>query len=143
MKILGIDYGDIRIGLAISDDSHKIVLPLKTIVKKDKYTIKPAIAEIKEIIKNNNIEKIVLGNPLNMDGTKGERAIKTEEFKERLHRNFKRLEISLWDERLTSFEAESILKESMVNRKKISLAVDQVAAMLILQTFLEKENNGK
>jgi len=154
MKILGIDYGDIRIGISISDDSQKIALPLKTIVKKDENTIKPAIAELKEIIKINDIEKIVLGNPLNMNGTKGIRAIKTEDFKERLHRNFKKIEIILWDERLTSIQAENILKEMNSQdawaSSKRSLrpareksAVDQIAATLILQTFLDKENNGK
>ncbi|MCL1924931.1 MAG: Holliday junction resolvase RuvX [Defluviitaleaceae bacterium] len=139
-KILGIDYGEIRIGVAISDETNTIALPFKTLIKKDEYTIKPLISELKELIKAENIEKIILGNPLNMNGTKGDRALKTEDFKERLHRNFKKLEIILWDERLTSVQAEKILIETG-NKERQN--IDQVAATLILQAYLDKENNGK
>ena len=141
--ILGLDYGDKRIGVAISG-FELTALPLKTIIKKDEFTIKPAVAEIKKIIIERNICKIVLGYPINMNGTKSSQTLKIEDFKERLHRNFKTLDIVLHDETLTSFEAEEILLSKYKYIKKED--VDMVAATLMLQDYLNsksKENDGK
>lgn len=141
--ILGIDFGYKRVGLALSDLKGEVVIPFKTIVRKDEFTIKPVVAEIKQIVKDKNIQKMILGYPLNLDKTKSSLTIEVESFRERLYRNIKKIEIILFEEHLTSAEAYEILKAKNKNIKKGE--IDMVAATLILQDYLNsktKENNG-
>lgn len=123
--------------MAISDTFNRLALPLLTITRKDKYTIKPYVAEIGDILKENNISAIVLGLPKNMNNTLGSRAKATLEFKERLHRNFKKTEIILWDERLSTNMAERLLHEQNISAKKQKEIVDQLSACIILQNYLD------
>lgn len=136
-RLLGLDYGDIHIGVAISDPLGSFSLPLTTIVKKDKNTIKPAVKEIGELIKAYDITKIIVGYPKNMDDTLGDRAHITQEFKERLERNFKKIEIKLWDERLTTQMAREILAEQNIHGKAQKEVLDQVSASIILQDYMD------
>lgn len=135
-RFLSIDYGDKNIGLAVSDTSNSIALPLLTITRKDKYTIKPYVSQIGSILKEHNITTIVLGFPKNMDNTLGERAKITLDFKDRLHRNFKKIDIVLWDERLSTNLAERLLREQNIPAVKQKNVIDQLSACIILQDFL-------
>lgn len=136
-RVLAIDYGDKNIGLAITDPLGIMAVPLLTIVRKDIHTIKPYVAQIGEIIKENNVGLIVVGLPKNMNGTLGERAEITQDFAERLSRNFKKVEILLWDERLSSVSASRILSEQNIKAKNQKQLIDQVSACIILQNYMD------
>ena len=137
MRYLGLDLGSKTLGIAISDTTLTIANSVKTIYFKDEdydSLIKP----LEEIIKENNITKIVLGYPLNMNGTIGPRAEITLEFKQKLEDNFK-IEVILQDERLTSVISNQVLINADISRKKRKKKVDKIAASLILQGYLDKE----
>ena len=129
------DYGEKRTGVAISDELGLIANPVKTIVQLNKKLL---IDEILQIIKENNIEKVIIGKPLNMNGTQGERAQKTIEFAKALEKKAN-IAIELIDERLTTVSAHNILNESNVcGSKKRKNIIDTVAAVIILQQYLDK-----
>ncbi len=136
-KILGLDYGSKTVGVAISDELGLIASGVETITRDNEISIKKTIKRLEEIIKENNVKKIVLGYPKNMDGSEGERCQKTAEFKARLERNFKKVEVVLWDERLSTKFVTNILIESKVNKKEHKKVVDKMAAMYILQGYLD------
>jgi len=131
-RILGLDYGDKRIGVAISDPLKITAQGLEIINRPNIYTIKPAVARIKEIIREYQVSTIVLGYPLNMDGTIGTRAKITLDFKERLHRNFKKIQIVLEDERLSSKAVEKVLNPDK------NTYTDHAVAAYILQGYLNR-----
>ncbi len=136
MRYLGIDYGRARIGLSISDPTGSLAQPL-TILKN-----RPGIVEeIKEIAASYGVEKIVMGLPLNMNGKAGKMAQETEDFASRL-REVTGLPVETVDERLSSWEAHSIMKEAGLNRKKRSQKADKVAATIILQRYLERHKDA-
>ncbi len=137
MRILGLDYGSKTVGVAISDETCLIATGIETIERQDEQSIKKTIRRLQEIVKEYNVEKIVLGYPKNMDGTEGFRCEKTVEFKNRLERNFKKIEVILWDERLSTSFSTKILFEGNVNQKDHKKVVDKVAAMYILQGYLD------
>lgn len=143
MKVLGIDYGDFTIGLAIYDKDVDFIYPLKTIVREKANILRKSIREIIDIIKKENILEIVVGNPINMDGTIGERVIKVENFVHMLQNKLKTLEgdykITLQDERLTTVEAKELLRKSGVKEKDLKKSIDQVAAEIILNDFKNKK----
>ena len=132
MRILGIDYGDQRIGLALSDLTGTLVGRAWTL---HEWDLDRAVAEIAAVVKENGVGTIVLGLPKNMDGTEGPRAALSREFKEMLEAETG-LPVVLWDERRSSIEAHAILhaagKKERVHRK----TVDAVAASLILEGYL-------
>jgi len=134
MRILGIDYGDRRIGLAISDESATIATPLKVYLSQ---SMRKDLDFVASLCKEKNVDKIILGLPLNMDGTKGERANKTESFGKVLEK-ITVLEVIYKDERLSSVFAERALSESGNKHKKNKELVDTTAAMVILQGYLDK-----
>lgn len=137
MRYLGLDLGSKTLGIAISDSTLTIANVLKTIYfETDNYD--SLIPELKKIIKENNIEKIILGFPLNMNGTIGPRAEITLEFKKKLENNFNK-EVILQDERLTSVISNQVLINADLSRKKRKKKVDGLAASLILQSYLDKE----
>ncbi|MCL2617064.1 MAG: Holliday junction resolvase RuvX [Defluviitaleaceae bacterium] len=138
-RILGLDYGDKTVGVAVSDPLLLTATPLETITRPNDISIKKTVARLSEIIKTYNIHTIVLGYPKNMDGSEGFRCAKTNDFKARLHRNFKRAEIILWDERLTTIQADRYLEA--LNRHKRGRVVDQAAACIILQGYLDYIKN--
>lgn len=144
MKILGIDYGDYSIGLAIYDDSIDFIYPLITIFRKKENIIRKSLVEIEKIIINENIKKIIIGLPLNMDGTKTGRVEKTIEFKNKLQKRIdENIPILFQDERLTTIEAEEILKMNNIKREDFKKNIDQVAATIILNDYKETITNGR
>lgn len=114
---------------------------LETITRKDENKLRQTCARIEELIREYEIETIVLGYPKNMNNTSGERAQKTESFKEMLERRTG-LPVILWDERLTTAAAEQVLIESGVRRENRKAVIDQIAASMILQGYLERQSQS-
>lgn len=139
MRYLGIDLGSKTVGLAISDTTLTIASSLKTILFKDEDYLS-TIDEIKNIIKEYDIQKIILGLPKNMNNTLGERAEITTKYKRILEENTN-IPVIFFDERLTSVISNSILIEADISRKKRKKKVDSIAAQIILQDYLNKEKN--
>ena len=135
MRILGVDYGDHYVGLALSDSTELIASPLTTIYREDEANLKATVRQIRAITEQEGVRQIILGYPKNMNDTIGERAEKTEEFKAMLERRTG-LPVILWDERLTTVEADEILEESGVPRSERKKVIDKIAAGLILQSYL-------
>lgn len=133
MKILGLDYGEARIGVAVSDIFGILATPLDTVCEKDR---EKQLEKVCKIARDNGVEKLVVGNPKHMDGTVGHRAQYTEEFAKDLS---EMLGISyvMWDERLSSTEAHRILESGGVSGKKRKTKVDKIAAVIILQGYLD------
>ena len=136
MRILGLDYGSKTVGVAVSDPLGVTAQRLETIWRKQENKLRRTLAQVEELVKEYEIEKIVLGYPKNMNNTLGERAVKTEAFKEALERRTG-LPVVLWDERLTTVAAERVLIESGVRRENRKKSVDQIAAAMILQGYLD------
>ena len=133
MKILAVDYGDSRTGLAYCDKYESIAAPLGTIFEKSpEKCLQKIIAAAKE----QGSELIVVGHPLNMDGSLGPRAKLCEELAERIERE-SGVKTALWDERVTTVQAIGILNETNVRGKKRKQVVDSVAATLILESYLD------
>ncbi len=132
-RLLGIDPGKKRIGLAISDEDKLVSTPLKTILKKKKFNF---IKEIKEIIEENNIKGIVVGNPLNMDGSKGSSSQSSNDFARNLSNNIS-VPVTMWDERLSSEGAFNLSSNLDVNTSKKVEKLDQNAASFILQGAID------
>ena len=140
MRYLGIDLGRKTIGLAMSDQTCTIASPFKTIFF-DNEDYLSTIDEIKQITKEYEIQKIILGLPKNMNNTLGERAQITMQYKKMLEDNLN-ISVILFDERLTSVISNSILIEADMSRKKRKKKVDSIAAQIILQDYLNKEKNN-
>ena len=132
-RLLGIDPGKNRIGLAISDEDKLVSTPLKTIVKKNNSNF---INEIKQIIDENNIKGIIVGNPINMDGSRGPSAQSANDFAKYLSNNVS-IPISMWDERLSSEGAFNLSSNLDVNITKKVEKLDQNAASFILQGAID------
>ncbi len=135
MRILGLDYGSKTVGVAITDPMGITVQPLKTIVRDRESALRKTLKEIQEIVEDNEVEKIILGLPLNMNDTEGDRAKLTREFAEKLKLRVS-VPIEFEDERLTTMEAAEILDESGVKRCEQKKVIDQLAAQLILEQYL-------
>ena len=133
---MGLDYGSKTVGVSISDALLLTAQGIETIERKEENKLRKTLARIEALIKEYEVEKIVLGLPLNMNDTIGERAQKTLEFKAMLERRTG-LEVVLWDERLTTVEAEQILIESNVRREDRKKYIDKIAAGFILQGYLD------
>lgn len=134
MKYLALDYGEKRIGLAVSDATNTIASSHEFIINNSKrlYNIKKVVDELK-------VTHIVLGLPLLLNGQKGEKAIKVEEFGQEIEEFLEnKVEIIYEDERLTTISAERILIQGDLSRKKRKTKVDSLAATLILQKYLDK-----
>ena len=140
MRYLGIDLGSKTIGLAMSDQTCTIASPITTIFF-DNEDYLSTIDEIKQITKEYEIQKIILGLPKNMNNTLGERAQITMQYKKMLEDNLN-ISVILFDERLTSVISNSILIEADMSRKKRKKKVDSIAAQIILQDYLNKEKNN-
>ncbi len=131
MRILAIDHGDRRFGLAITDPDGVIALPLDVVHGED------ALLEmLPELIADREVERILVGMPLNMDGTVGPRARKVVAFCERLG-DLLGLPVVTWDERLTTFQAEEMLRETGGSPRKRRERVDAVAAQVLLQSWVD------
>ena len=139
MRYLGIDLGSKTVGLALSDITKTIATSYKKIFF-DNEDYESTVPEIKSIIKENDVSKIILGLPKNMNNTLGERAMLTTKYKEMLEKETS-LPVIFMDERLTSVISNNILIEADMSRKKRKKKVDSVAAQIILQDYLNKEKN--
>ena len=137
MKYLGLDLGSKTLGIATSDFTETIATTLKTLYFKDE-NYDSWLEPLEEIISENKIDKIVLGFPKNMDNTIGQRAEITLDFKEKLEKRFQ-IEVILEDERLTSVISNQVLIAADLSRKKRKKKVDGVAAVLILQSYLDRK----
>ena len=136
MRILGLDYGSKTVGVAVSDPLGLTAQAVETIWRKQENHLRQTLARIDELAAEYQVERIVLGYPKNMNNTIGERAEKALEFGEMLKRRTG-IEIVMWDERLTTVEAERTLMESGVRRENRKQYVDQIAAVFILQGYLD------
>ncbi|HET9285620.1 MAG TPA: Holliday junction resolvase RuvX [Candidatus Angelobacter sp.] len=132
-RILAIDYGTRRMGLAVSDPLGITAQGLETLERKNK---RADFGRLERTIREYQVREIVLGNPLRMSGEESTLSQKVAEFAEELRRRFQ-LPVHLWDERLTSAEANRLLRENEVSTKKRAQAVDRMAAVLILQSFMQ------
>lgn len=148
MRVLGLDYGTKTVGVAVSDPLEITAQPLETIERKSAGKLRQTLARIEAIIEEygaagqqEKIEKIVLGYPKNMNNTEGDRCEATMSFKNDLERRTG-LEVVLWDERLTTVEAERILMDSGVRRENRKTYIDKMAAAVILQNYLDSKSNG-
>ncbi|MCI8520624.1 MAG: Holliday junction resolvase RuvX [Clostridia bacterium] len=136
MRILGIDYGDARVGVAVSDALGFMAQGVKTIKNTG---IKQLLNELNEVLTEYKPEKIVIGLPKNMDGTEGFRAEATYKFANKLKTIYEG-EIIFWDERLSSVGAARYLNETNTRGKKRKNVLDTVAACIILEGYLNKNN---
>lgn len=141
-KILGIDYGDFTIGLAIFDLETDFIYPYKTIFRAKANVLRKSIREIAEIVKTENITDIVIGLPLNADGSEGDRVEKVKSFARMLSNGLTNaglyepvIPIVFQDERLTTVEAKSILQERGIPKSEWKKNIDQIAAEIILTDY--------
>jgi putative holliday junction resolvase len=133
--ILAVDFGHARLGLAISDELRFLAHPLETIPAN-----KDSIRRISEIVRDRKIDKVVIGIPRHMSGEIGESAKAALEFVEKLRAKIS-CPVDTWDERLTTAGAERALREAGKKTRKTRNIVDQVAAQMILQSYLDRERN--
>lgn len=136
MKILGLDYGDRRIGVALSDAFGWTAQGLEVI---ERRKLEDDLKRLGDIVKEHGVESIVLGLPKNMNGTVGPRGELSISFAEQLQQSFG-LPVHLWDERLSTVSAERALLEADVSRKKRRQVIDKMAATIILQTYLDYQS---
>lgn len=129
---MALDYGEVRIGVAMTDLLQMIASPFETYIRKD---IQSDINHMCSLIKDNSVKLVVVGLPLNMDGTEGDRAQKTRQFVDLLKEK-SNVEFILQDERLSSVEAEEILIEGGMKRKDRKVTIDKIAAAIILESYL-------
>lgn len=136
MRIMGLDYGSKTVGVAISDPLGLTAQGIEIIRRKSEDKLRQTLARIEELIAEYQVESIVLGFPKNMNNTIGDRAEKSLEFKRMLERRTG-LAIFMWDERLTTVEANRTLMEAGVRRENRYKYVDELAAVFILQGYLD------
>lgn len=136
MRILGLDYGSKTVGVAVSDPLGFIAQGVEIIRRKSENKMRQTLARIEELIAQYQVEEIVLGLPKNMNNTLGDRAEKSLELKETLERRTG-LPVVMWDERLTTVSANRVLMETGVRRENRKEHVDEIAAVFILQGYLD------
>ena len=136
MRIMGLDYGSKTVGVAVSDLLGMTAQPVETVTRKEENKLRKTCARIEELIREYEVGKIVLGLPKHMNDEIGDRAKKAIEFGEMLHRRTG-LEVVMWDERLTTVEAEQTLIECNVRREDRKKYIDQIAAVFILQGYMD------
>ena len=141
MRILGLDYGSKTVGVAVSDPLGLTAQGIETIWRKEENKLRQTLARIEQLIREYQVERIVLGYPKNMNNTIGERALKSLEFKEKLERRTG-LPVVMWDERMTTMEAERVLIETGVRRENRKQHLDEMAAVLILQGYMDSLKIG-
>ena len=138
MRILGIDYGEARVGIAITDSLNITAQGLETIQRNG--SDKVVLRRLDEIFENYDVGTIVVGMPLNMNGSMSERAQITEQFVHKLKCKYNKMKIITIDERLTTVEAHKTMNFLDVNKNKKRNIVDTISAMYILETYLNKIN---
>jgi len=139
MRILGIDFGEARIGIAVSDPLGITAQALETIHWKNEW--KKPLVRIKELIVIYSCKIVVIGFPGNMNGTLGERGIRTQKFVEKLKTHIPDIEIVLWDERLSTVQSRQTLLEMGIKSKNHKGKIDQIAASIILQSYMDAKRS--
>ena len=137
IRLIGLDLGTKRIGVSICDENQSIATPYKTLIKKD---AKNFIYEIKEIVDENDVKAIIIGNPINMDGSKGKSSQSVKDIANNISK-FINLPICLWDERLSTVGAFNISSQLDINVSKREKDIDKNAAAFILQGAIDYLNN--
>lgn len=135
-RILGIDYGTRRIGLALSDDGQVLASPHRVV-----YSERELHQEIEQLRDRESIERLVVGLPLNMNGTLGPKAKEVLAFKARLEKRFG-LPVDTSDERLSTVQAEGALREAGLSFRKRARRIDKVAAQILLQAYLDRQHGS-
>lgn len=135
-RVLGIDYGDVRIGVAVSDPAGIIATPLTTL-RADR-----ALGEIRALCTQWQVERIVVGLPLNMNGTEGPQAARVRAFIGDLQRALPDLPVETWDERLSSKAGERVLLEAGASRARRREVLDKLSAQIVLQSYLDNRNRA-
>lgn len=139
MRVIGLDYGSVTCGVAISDETLLIASPVETIRYK---TMEELLSKLDVYFNEYKIEKIVLGNPINLDGSISTRSELTLLFKDELIKRYNK-EVIMMDERLTSVIVNNMLIMGNTRRDNRKKVVDKLAASVILQSYLDRSNNGK
>lgn len=142
MRIIGLDYGSKTVGVAVSDPLLLTAQGVEIIRRERETKLRQTLARIEELIKEYEADTIVLGYPKNMNNTEGTRCEKTQEFKEMLERRTG-LPVVLWDERLTTVMADQTMMEEGIRREDRKQYVDKLAAVFILQGYLDYLANHK
>ncbi len=132
-RVLGLDYGELRIGVAISDPDRTMALPLAVLPAHPRERL---AAELTRICRERNVAVVVVGLPVHLDGREGASAAAARELGEWV-RQWTGCPVELWDERMTSAEAERVMKEGGVRAERRRRVVDQLAAQLLLQSYLD------
>ena len=140
MRIMGLDYGSKTVGVAVSDPLGLTAQGIEIVRRKSENKLRQTLARIEEIAKEYGVEKIVLGFPKHMNNDIGERAEKSLEFKEMLERRTG-LPVIMWDERLTTVAADRSMMETGIRRENRKEYVDEIAAIFILQGYLDYLSN--
>lgn len=140
MRILGLDFGSKTVGVAVSDALLITAQGVEIIRRKAPTKFRQTLARIEQLVSEYEVEKIVLGYPKNMNSTEGERCEKTKEFKEMLEKRCG-LPVILWDERLTTIAADRSMMETGIRRENRKEYVDEIAAIFILQGYLDYLSN--
>lgn len=136
-RIMALDYGAVRIGIALSDLTQFIANGYENY---QRTSLKNDLNHLKQIINDNKVGKIVVGLPLNMDGSESGQTLKTKEFIEVLKNEIPNIPIEVLDERLTSMVAEKLLISADVSRAKRKQVIDKMSATIILQDYLDRQN---
>ena len=147
-RLMGLDFGSKTIGVAISDPLNVIASPLETIVREKENGLRSSFRRIAALAAEYEVGRIVIGLPLNMDDSRGERAIKTEAFAGELARRLEAegldIPVELWDERLSTVSADEILEENRVEHSRRKQYIDRIAAAIILEDYMKNKvpNSG-
>ncbi|HJA94674.1 MAG TPA: Holliday junction resolvase RuvX [Candidatus Eisenbergiella merdipullorum] len=140
MRIMGLDFGSKTVGVAISDPLLVTAQGIEIIRRKEENKLRRTLARIEELIGEYGVEQIVLGLPKNMNDSEGARVAATKEFAEKLERRTA-LPVTFWDERLTTVAADKAMIEAGIRREDRKEHVDRIAAVLILQGYLDYQKN--
>lgn len=140
MRIIGLDYGTKTVGVAVSDALGITAQGVETITRKEENKLRQTLARIEELIDEYGVDEIVVGLPKNMNNSLGERAEACQEFADKLERRTG-LPVVMWDERLSTVSAENVLIESGVRRENRKAVIDKIAAVFILQGYLDFKSN--
>lgn len=136
MRLMGLDYGNVHVGVALSDELGMTAYPLEVIKRKDSNKLRKTFARIEEIAREYKVDKIIIGLPLNMDDSESEISKTVIVFSENIKRRTG-LPVELWDERLSTLEATDILKEAGIKVQDRKTYIDKIAASFILRRYME------
>ncbi len=136
MRLMGLDYGNVHVGVALSDELGMTAYPLEVIKRKDSNKLRKTFARIEEIAREYKVDKIIIGLPLNMDDSESEISKTVIDFSENIKRRTG-LPVELWDERLSTLEATDILKEAVIKVQDRKTYIDKIAASFILRRYME------